>query len=373
MISREEGQSTVAGRVSMVIPAFNCAGTIASAIESCLAQDYEDLEVIVVNDGSTDRTREVLESFGTRIKVVHQQRNGGLASARNTGQRAATGEYLAWMDGDDLAMPTRARLQACVLATQPEIGLVSSDFSAFMTAEVDFESSHLASYYDAISRVGGVEAAYPVSVSPVEVGSRAVAVRTGDVYEALVWGNFVHPPTVMVRRSLLEEVGYADERLRYSSDYDLIVRLARRTRFGFIEAPLLRYRRSIGQMSHGAGARMELETASILERLRREDPVIDSRLRSVFRTRLAESHIQAAESIGTSDRRRALDLLVRGLRQKVLAGPALLALGRIVASPGLIQSVKHGLRAVGIRWAMLAWLAFGSDGLDLLSLGVELL
>ena len=145
--------ATVLPLVSVVIPAYNCAHTVAETIESCLAQDYEDLEILVVNDGSTDGTAEVLASFGSRIKVIDQP-NGGLASARNAGQRAARGEYIAWMDADDLMLPWRIRLQAEVLASQPMIGLVSSDFSAFTSPETDYDDSHMANYYDAVVPIG---------------------------------------------------------------------------------------------------------------------------------------------------------------------------------------------------------------------------
>lgn len=368
----QEAGTVVPRRVSIVIPAYNCAATIAAAVESCLAQAYADLEIVVVNDGSTDRTGEVLAGFGERIRVI-TQRNGGLAAARNAGQLAATGEFVAWMDADDLMVPGRIRAQAAVLTSYPDIGLVSSDFSAFTEPGADFAPSHIASYYHAIPRLGGVEAVYPTVLAPI-AGFGQARVLSGNAYDSLVWGNFVHPPTVMARRSVLVAAGPADESLRYSSDYDQILRIARRGPLAFVDAPLLRYRLSSGQMSNAGGSeKMQLETVRILRKLQREDPDAYARLTPLIRLRLAESHVVAAGSVGASDRARALGLLLHGMRQKVLISPALLALGRIVASPGLIQSVKHGLRAVGIRWAMLAWLAFGSDGLDLLSLGVELL
>lgn len=368
---REPGP-VVPRRVSIVIPAYNCAATIAAAVESCLAQAYEDLEIVVVNDGSTDSTGEVLAGFGERIRVL-TQRNGGLAAARNAGQLAATGEFVAWMDADDLMVPGRIRAQAAVLTSHPAIGLVSSDFSAFTDAGADFAASHIASYYHAIPRLGGVEAVYPTVLAPI-AGLEETRVLSGNAYDSLVWGNFVHPPTVMARRSVLEAAGLADESLRYSSDYDLILRIARRAPLAFVDAPLLRYRLSSGQMSNAGGSeKMQLETVRILRKLQREDPDAHARLAPLIRLRLAESHVVAAGSLGASDRARALGLLVHGMRQKVLMGPAMLALGRIVASPALIQSVKQGLRAVGIRWAVLGWAVFGPDSLEALLLGVDLL
>jgi len=351
----------VPGRVSVVIPAFNCAATVGPAIDSCLAQDYADVEVIVVNDGSTDRTGEVLAAFGERIVVVNQA-NGGLAAARNAGQRHSSGEFVAWMDADDLMLPGRIRRQAAVLARRPNIGLVSSDFTAFTTPDADIETSHIGSYYDAVSRLGGIRNLYPHPLPGLD--SDEGAVRAGRVYEDLVWGNFVHPPTVMARRAVLEAAGNSDETLRYSSDYDLIVRMARLAEFAFVDAPLLRYRRSDGQMSRvHAGERMQLEGISILQKLRHDDPDTYARLTPVIRRRLAESHIAAADEIGATDRSRALGHIYQGLRWKFLAGPAAVAFGRIITTPALVQSMKHALRVVGIRWAILFCSLCWPDGL----------
>ena len=136
----------IAGRVSIVIAAYNCAETIRATLESCLAQTYGNAEIIVVNDGSNDCTAKVLQTFGSKINLVNKS-NGGLASARNAGARVATGEYMAWMDCDDLMAPDRIMLQAGVLSTDPSVALVSSDFSAFVNDAADFEASHIHRYY----------------------------------------------------------------------------------------------------------------------------------------------------------------------------------------------------------------------------------
>lgn len=354
-------QVAVPGRVSVVIPAYNAAATIGAAIESCLAQDHPGVEVIVVDDGSTDGTPDVLLGFGNRIVVVAQA-NAGLAAARNAGQRAATGEFIAWMDADDLMVPSRVRVGAEVLRRCPEVNLVSSDFSAFTDPESDCDPSHWATYYSAVGRLGGMAAVFPEALPPVELDGRSLAVRSGVVYESLLWGNFIHPPTVITRRTALEAAGWSDSSLRYSSDYDLILRLARQGPFAFVDAPLLRYRRSPGQMSHvNAGVTMQLETIRILDNVRTTDPDVAVRLDGLFRRRRAESFIAVADHIGPSDRVRAMSHLMDGLRSKVLAAPALLALGRIATTPAMVQAMKHALRAVGIRWAVLLAAASSAD------------
>ncbi len=345
------GHASVPGRVSIVIPAYNAVGTVGAAIESVLAQTYSDCELIVVDDGSTDRTAAVLGGFGPRIRVVHQ-RNSGLAAARNAGQRAAAGEFIAWMDADDLMAPERIQLQASVLGANPEIGVVCSDFSAFEDVEHTLHASYMSTYYSAVDRLGGVLALFPETVGTVRWGGRAAAVRAGRIYEALMWGNFVHPPTVMARRSVLSEAGFGDPSLRFSSDYDLILRLARLASFGYLDAPLLRYRISPGQMSHvNSGERMQLETVQILERIERGDPEAAVRLKRVLRLRVAESYFSAAEAVGNEDRGQAIGLMVRGLKTRVLVRPAARALARIMVPAAMVPGIKRLMNAVPFRRA----------------------
>ena len=333
----------VPGRVSIVIPAYNCAATVAATVESCLAQTYRDVEIFVVNDGSNDRTAEVLRTFGRKITVIDKS-NGGVAASRNVGTVAASGEFVVWMDHDDLMVPDRVRMQVEVLRSDPSIELVSSDFSAFTTVEADYEYSHIASYYSAVRRLGGLERIYSqarVIEAGLLPGERSFTVRCGQVCESLLSGNFVHPPTVMVRHSVFDRTGYFDETLTYNSEYDLVLRIARVGRVAYIDAPLLRYRRSETQLSHcPAGGKIPLETVRVLEKVRRDDPAMYASHPSLFRLRFAAQFIDAADLIGPSDRVRAFRLLLRGLRYKIVFGAALHALGRIVVPRFVVRAIK---------------------------------
>jgi len=100
--------------VSVIIPCYNQARFLAEAIQSALDQDYPNKEVIVVNDGSPDNTREVAAAFGDRIIYIEQPNNGA-AGARNAGIRASKGEYIAFLDADDVCLPGRLALQAAIL------------------------------------------------------------------------------------------------------------------------------------------------------------------------------------------------------------------------------------------------------------------
>jgi glycosyltransferase involved in cell wall biosynthesis len=311
--------------VSITIPAYNCEETIGAAVQSCLEQTHAAIEIVVVNDGSTDGTADVLAGFGVDIRVIDQP-NGGLAAARNAGLRAARGEFVAWMDADDLAHRERIAIQADVLTSQPRTVLVSSDFTAFLSEDMDFEISHIASYYYAYKQLGGASRIYTESSAT----TNRVTVRWGHVYEQLLSGNFVHPPTVMAKRRYLDEVGACDETLRYSSDYDLLIRLSRLGNFAFVDAPLLRYRRSEKQMSAASRGITPLETVRILEKVRSRDPAIYSKCRSLFRRRIAESFINAASIIGPTKRWTALRLLWNALLHKIMFERSLRVLARIV-------------------------------------------
>ncbi|MBD2071195.1 glycosyltransferase [Leptolyngbya sp. FACHB-671] len=112
-------------RVSVIIPAYNCAEYIAETIESVLNQTYSDYEIIVVDDGSTDATREVAKAYGDRLQYVYQQ-NQGAAAARNRGMRLARGELIAFLDGDDLFSPDKLAVQVAYFDANPSVGMVKT-------------------------------------------------------------------------------------------------------------------------------------------------------------------------------------------------------------------------------------------------------
>jgi hypothetical protein len=175
-----------------------------------------------------------------------------------------------------------------------------------------------------------------------KLGATPIAVRWGQPYELLLWGNFVHPPTVMVRRSVFDQVGFFDEALLYSTEYDLIIRIARTGQCAFIDVPLLRYRVSTAQLSHAAaGGKMLLETVKVLEKVQRDDPGLYAKHKSAFQLRRAESLISAAEGIGSSDRFGALGLVVRGVWSRLLFPKALRAFAHIIAPGFAIKAIRQ--------------------------------
>lgn len=198
--------------VSSVITAYNNERTIGEAIESLLLQSFHDFEIIVVNDGSGDRTEAIIKSYVPSVRYLCQA-NGGSAAARNAGVRTAHGKYIAFLDGDDVALPHRLEVQVAALESTPEVGLT-------------YGNIYLMNACGGQLRLRRGEGRY----------------RSGLVTRDLAVKNFVPFSTIMLRRDLLVEIGFFDESIRSSEDWDMLVRLSQRCEFLYSDQPLVKYR-----------------------------------------------------------------------------------------------------------------------------------
>jgi glycosyltransferase involved in cell wall biosynthesis len=220
-------------RVSVVIPAYNAERFVAQTLESVLRQTYRDFEVIVIDDGSRDGTAAIAESFGTPVRCVRQD-NGGVSRARNTGIREAAGEYVAFLDADDLWEPTKLECQVSLLETRGDVGLC---FTGLLRVDPSLR---------------------PLGVTP----GRAYA----DYCEALLLYSCVVPcSSTLVRRRALDQVGGFDPAFSTSADWDFLLRMSRRVRFAPIADPLLIYRVTPGSMCSDS-ALLERDTFAVLEK-----------------------------------------------------------------------------------------------------------
>lgn len=202
-------------RVSVILPTYQRAHLVGRALQSVLAQSYPDLEVIVVDDGSSDGTRDVIARFtDPRVHYIFQE-NRGLAGARNTGVRAARGVYIAFLDDDDEYLPDKLAQQVPVLDAHPECGVVYSDVYL-----CDAAGKRLRLVADALGR-----------------GSPP----TGMVLEALVYGNFLVSNAPLLRRECFSQAGLFDERLRMFEDWDFWLRLACEALFFYQPGAVARY------------------------------------------------------------------------------------------------------------------------------------
>jgi glycosyltransferase involved in cell wall biosynthesis len=307
--------------VSVVIPSYNSAATLAETLDSVLGQTYPRLEVIVVDDGSTDATPDVLARYAPRVRGI-RQRNGGLAAARNTGCAAAGGEFIALLDADDLCTPERIGAQVLAMAARPDVVLSGTEFSSFDENGVQAErlarqyyswlgsaERGLASFFD---QPGDIDIAR--WMPEATAGPVAMPLHSGDVYRHLVLGNFIHPPTVMFRRAVLAQAGMFDETIRNCCDWEWLVRVSRAGKFAFLDRPLLRYRRSMGQMS-GPRHRVQLyaDIVTNLQKFAIDDPQVPVWGGRRYRRALGAASVNLASALVETDRRRALGLLYEAL------------------------------------------------------------
>lgn len=340
--------------VSVVIPAYNAAATLPATLDSVLAQTYPRIEIIVVDDGSRDGTPDVLARYAPRVRGVRQD-NGGLAAARNAGLAAARGEFIALLDADDLCEPERIGAQAALLFGRPDIVLAGTEFSCFDDNGVLAER-FARQYYSRLGRAANGPVAFFAEAAGVDVGpwlpppSAArvdVPVLVGDVYRHLALGNFIHPPTVMFRRELLQRIGMFDRAIPNCCDWEWLVRAARAGKFAFVDRPLLRYRRSTSQMS---GPRHKLQLYSdILANLRqfaRDDPELPRWGGRDYRRALGNASLNLAGALVETDRLRALGLLARAAFLGVVERNTLRHLAKALAPSPLVHYIQSRRGAV---------------------------
>lgn len=229
-------------RCSVVIPAHNTAPYIAQTVESALSQTFEDIEVIVINDGSTDDTAERLRPYRERI-IYREQANLGPAAARNRGLETASGDYVALLDGDDLWAPNRIELMLQFLESRPEISFATSDAFLIYGDQVSKDT-----YYGRLPR--------------------RRRFRTTRQHYWILRYNFIFVMTVIPRR-LFERLGAFDENVGWGvEDWDLWIRfLSAGETVGYVDKPLGFYRIRESGLSHDWVTHTET-TISLLSHIR---------------------------------------------------------------------------------------------------------
>jgi glycosyltransferase involved in cell wall biosynthesis len=229
--------------VSVIIPTYNRANLLPSALQSALDQSHSNVEIVVIDDGSTDNTKEVVQPFLDRI-VYLETENGGPAHARNIGMSAAKGRYLAFLDSDDLYLPGKLDLQVAFMEAFPEVGMVSTEVSAFDDSGV-LEEYHVRTYHGiwqwknlTYERVYDERGEFPWAGR-----EEPVPYYIGDIFPYVLMGTLLSENTVFFRREVLEKVGLQNERYRYGQGYEWLVRVCKNFRVGFLNIPTyhLRY------------------------------------------------------------------------------------------------------------------------------------
>jgi glycosyltransferase involved in cell wall biosynthesis len=296
-------------RVSVIIPTYCRAALLCEAIESVLRQDIDGCEIIVIDDGSTDDTRERVRDFSGRVRYLHQE-NQGLSTARNTGIAAASGDYIAFLDDDDWWMPGKLALQLQILERLPDVAGVYSDFTIIRDS-ADTTTHGMQTWFDSpldwrqfMDRKVraadlGLESALIQSDTALHIGS---------LYAASLDRYFVLPSTAIVRRSAIPADLTFPDHDSICGDWEYFARLSKGAPLCFVDCDTT-YNRS-----HDSGYRLTRTKAIKQARLRLDflervyvadrrfyearkadvDRVWKDRLAVLCRLQLLESDVRAA-------------------------------------------------------------------------------
>lgn len=207
--------------VTVIIPVFNCEKYIRESIECALAQTYSNIEIIAVDDGSTDNSLRVLESFGGKITII-RQKNSGSAVARNAGIEAAAGKYVAFLDGDDYWFSEKVSEQVKYLATHPTVRLVFCEWIEWKySVDKDSPKPKRPSY-------GDLQKIQPE--------------LSGDLYKELLLECILHTSTVVMHTELARDIGGFNPGFKKGQDYEFWLRVSRETEIHKLSAVLSLYR-----------------------------------------------------------------------------------------------------------------------------------
>ncbi len=243
--------------VSIVVPSYNGARTIAATLDALLAQTRPVREIVVVDDGSKDDTRGALAPYAGRVTAVHQV-NSGVSAARNNGVAQTSGEWLAFCDADDLWDPDKLAVMAAVVASRPEADVIFHDYGILIDDRiVEPRGTHSRQTLFPIFRETTLHMRdilaerRDVEVPGVAEGWRRVDTWFGQPFTSLMIGNFVLPSTLMIRRRAFDAINGFDGSFRFAEDTEFFLRLAKVRPFLWVDASLTAYRRAAGTLLTG--------------------------------------------------------------------------------------------------------------------------
>lgn len=288
--------SDIAGRlVSVVIPTYNCGEYICASVENALAQTHRPIEVVVLDDGSTDDTRERLRAYGGRIQYIYKP-NRGVPAARNAAIAAAEGDFVALLDADDLCDTRRVERQLSLLSTHPNVGFV-----ACQAAIMNLDGKFTGEGYTPAGAFGGT--------GDVVIGRASALLR-------ILKASFFLAPTVLVRKSVLETVGGYDESIPVCEDFDLTLRLLQVCDMGYINDALYFYRRGRAASLSATRRKTCGWNIHVLEKFARSPGASPPEVRRVLGERLAQKHaLLAAFLIREHDMQGAREHLAAASRE----------------------------------------------------------
>ncbi len=245
--------------VSVIVPTYNRAHCVTRAIDSALAQQRASVEIILVDDGSKDNTREVIASRyqnDPRVKYFAQE-NQGVTAARNFALSHASGDFIALLDSDDYWKPWKLSAQLACMARWPDLVMTWTDMEAVNSQGAVIDPRYIRRMYHCWSRFSletmfsdhsPLAEVMPDSADPL----KSATFHMGDVFSQMFMGSLVHTSTVMFRRSILDRIKGFDYRMKRSGeDYDFHLRTCREGRVGFLDVPSIQYQIGVeDQLSH---------------------------------------------------------------------------------------------------------------------------
>jgi glycosyltransferase involved in cell wall biosynthesis len=261
-------------RVSVIVPAYNAASYIRETLDSILAQTYKNLETIVIDDGSTDDTYKIIENEYRDVRCIRTDQ-GGPARARNIGIMNSDGEFIAFLDADDIWRPEKLEKQVKEMVSNPQLGLTFTE--------------------------SGIFNASGISIASLNKRRRLME---GDIVKNIFWKSGVATPSVMVRRSILEEVGYFEEDLVCSEDDNLWMRIAMSAPISLIDEQLVLIRARDNSLSQTSG-NMFSGVKRQLELLETKYPELKARLGNLVEHKHAVLHIVNGLDLLNQDQPRA--------------------------------------------------------------------
>jgi glycosyltransferase involved in cell wall biosynthesis len=297
-----ENKSTL---VSVIIPTYNSAGFIQEAVQSVLEQSYAEREVIVVDDGSSDKTREILGRYQGRVQYIYRQ-NGGPAKARNAGIEAAKGDLVCFLDSDDLWASNKLELQLAFMNQHREVALLAGGCRKF----IDDGSPYS-----------------PFTARPTKKNQSRIY-PAPEAFTRLLRSNFITTSTVAIRKECFEKVGLFDENLPTVEDRDLWLRVA--AHFGVAQFPWMVCKKRL----HFANASSDKERMwrmriRILEKNRSLFP--DLAPSGLWNKRLARSYLKLGYLLLAKERRMAArQAAVSSLKHALLPQAAMLIMATYV-------------------------------------------
>ena len=264
--------------VSVIIPTHNAENYILETVNSVLAQDFHNLEILIIDDCSTDNTRSKLDAIiSNTVKVILlAQNHGGPSKPRNVGIKAARGKYIAFCDSDDLYCPGRLKKSIDILESNPNLGLV-------FTNETKFDD-------DTLKDIGKFLDGYKAfwSIPKITIGPNSYYISRTDAFRTLFFENFIMPSGVTVPSSIFKAVGLFDENLKNGDDRDMWFRISKNFPIAFINHIGFKYRIRTNSIT-SRGPMLAIYRIAVI-RKRLNDPFLSVKLISQANKLISENY-----------------------------------------------------------------------------------